>query len=136
MLIRKNGDPTAEKISSDSVPLATPDQQFWDLPSNLGRSYAKASGDYNPIHLWPLTAKTMGFKRHIIHGMWTKNRCLGALQPQPMPSFIEVDVQFKLPVFLPCKLQLLSEKRGEETLFEVRDKSGNKPHMRGHLRYA
>ncbi len=133
MLIRKNGDPKAEKISSSAAPLQSPQSTSWQLPSNLGRRYAKASGDYNPIHLWPLSAKTMGFKRHIIHGMWTKNRCLAALQPQPMPAFIEIDVQFKLPVFLPATLQFLSEKDGDETLFEVRDAEGKKPHLRGHL---
>lgn len=140
MLIRKNGDPNAEKISSTAAPLHSPQQTSWELPSDLGRRYAKASGDYNPIHLWPLSAKTMGFKRHIIHGMWTKNRCLAALQPAQMPAFIEIDVQFKLPVFLPATLQFLSEgataEAGEgQTQFEVRDAEGKKPHMRGHIRY-
>lgn len=133
MLIRKNGDPDAEKVSGTSEPLQSPEKTSWALPSDLGRRYAKASGDYNPIHLWPLTAKTMGFKRHIIHGMWTKNRCLAALQPEVMPAYIEIDVQFKLPVFLPCELQFLSEISGEQTLFEVRDAQGKKPHLRGHL---
>lgn len=133
MLIRKNGDPAAAKNSATAEPLQSPQQSTWQLPADLGRRYAKASGDYNPIHLWPLTAKTMGFKRHIIHGMWTKNRCLAALQPEVMPAYIEIDVQFKLPVFLPCELQFLSEKSGEQTLFEVRDAQGKKPHLRGHL---
>lgn len=50
----------------------------WSLPPDLGRRYARASGDFNPIHLTAPTAKLFGFKRAIIHGMWTLAR--GAAQ--------------------------------------------------------
>ena len=39
---------------------------------NIGRKYAKISGDYNPIHLFALTAKLFGFKKAIVHGMFSK----------------------------------------------------------------
>ena len=50
----------------------------WKLPGNLGREYAAVSGDHNPIHLYPLSAKAFGFKRQIAHGMWTKARSVAA----------------------------------------------------------
>jgi acyl dehydratase len=72
----------------------------WKLPADLGRSYAAVSGDHNPIHLYPLTAKALGFKRQIAHGMWTKARSLAALEGR-LPDAVRVDVAFKKPVFLP-----------------------------------
>ena len=49
-------------------------------PADLGRRYAGVSGDHNPIHLYPLTAKAFGFPRQIAHGMWSMARCVGALE--------------------------------------------------------
>ena len=34
----------------------------WPLEGDLGRRYAAVSGDHNPIHLYPLTAKALGFR--------------------------------------------------------------------------
>src|SRR5688572_6865711 len=51
----------------------------WRLPEELGRAYAAVSGDVNPIHLHPWSARAMGYPRHIAHGMWTYARTLAAL---------------------------------------------------------
>src|SRR5918997_381697 len=67
---------------------------LWDLPGDIGRRYADASGDRNPIHLHPLTARLFGFPRAIAHGMWTKARCLAALEPS-LPGAYEVEVEFR-----------------------------------------
>ena len=45
----------------------------WRLPGDLGRRYAAVSGDRNPIHLYPLTAKAFGLPapdraRHVEQG--------------------------------------------------------------------
>ena len=53
----------------------------------LGRRYAAVSGDRNPIHMHDLSAKLFGFPRAIAHGMWTKARCLAALEAScPAPT--------------------------------------------------
>ncbi len=52
----------------------------WKLAGDLGRRYGAVSGDRNPIHLYPLTAKAFGFPTNIAHGMWTLARSLSALQ--------------------------------------------------------
>lgn len=72
----------------------------WRLPGDLGRRYAAVSGDHNPIHLYRLTAKAFGFPRQIAHGMWSKARCLAALEGR-LPDAVTVDVAFKKPVLLP-----------------------------------
>ncbi len=61
-------------------PVGLPLAAEWKLPGDLGRRYAAASGDRNPIHLHALSAKAFGFPRAIAHGMWTKARCMAALE--------------------------------------------------------
>ncbi len=72
----------------------------WRLPGDLGRRYASVSGDHNPIHLYPLTAKALGFPRQIAHGMWSKARCIAAIENR-LPDAVRVDVAFKKPILLP-----------------------------------
>jgi acyl dehydratase len=72
----------------------------WRLPGNLGRRYAAVSGDHNPIHLYPLTAKAFGFPRQIAHGMWSKARCVAAIANR-LPDEVTVEVEFKKPILLP-----------------------------------
>src|SRR5690606_14073774 len=69
----------------------------WRLPRDLGRRYARVSGDVNPIHLGTLRARLFGFARPIVHGMWAKARCLAAFEGR-LPDTYTVDVDFKKPV--------------------------------------
>lgn len=75
----------------------------WSLPGDLGRRYAAVSGDSNPIHLHSLSARLFGFPRAIAHGMWTKARCLAALE-RDLPERYTVEAAFKKPVLLPGKV--------------------------------
>lgn len=103
-----------------------PSGPVFRLPADLGRRYARVAGDYNPIHLTPVTAKALGFPRQIAHGMWTKARCIAALENR-LPDAVRVDVAFKKPVFLPSSVAYGStmvdggfafslHKRGSDTL--------------------
>ncbi|SCK56095.1 MaoC like domain-containing protein [Streptomyces sp. WMMB 714] len=82
-------------------PAPLPVHDHWRLPSALGRRYASASGDRNPIHLHPLTAKLFGFPRHIAHGMWTFARALAATGAAEGGEQLSVRAEFKAPVLLP-----------------------------------
>lgn len=77
----------------------------WKLPEDLGRRYGAVSGDRNPIHLYPLTAKAFGFPRHIAHGMWSKARCVAAIENR-LPDAVRVEVGFRKPIFLPGTVSL------------------------------
>jgi acyl dehydratase len=79
----------------------------WRLPGDLGRRYGSVSGDRNPIHLHPLTARVFGFKQAIAHGMWTKARALAALEP--LPDAYTVDVEFKKPILLPSRVTFAAD---------------------------
>jgi acyl dehydratase len=102
----------------------------WRLPSGLGRAYAAVSGDRNPIHLHPLTARLFGFPRHIAHGMWTKARCLAALEGAGLlpEGPYEARVEFRAPVLLPAHVRLRADAEGFR-LTGTGDRP--RPHLRG-----
>jgi acyl dehydratase len=105
----------------------------WEVPGDIGRRYAAVSGDRNPIHLHGLAAKLLGQKAAIAHGMWTKARCLAALQGH-LPAAFTVDVAFKLPVLLPAKVAFASWIEGDVRRFALHDARSGKPHLDGKLR--
>ncbi len=102
----------------------------WKLGGDLGRRYGAVSGDRNPIHMHSLTAKPLGFPGAIAHGMWTKARCLAALEGR-LPDAFAVEVGFRKPIRLPGKVEFLSDAGGEEIHFAVRDAKRHTPHLDG-----
>jgi hypothetical protein len=102
----------------------------WKLPGDLGRRYASVSGDRNPIHMHSLTAKPLGFKSAIAHGMWTKARCLAAIESR-LPNRFSVEVRFRKPIFLPAQVEFLSAGDDGQIDFAVRDSKRNIPHLEG-----
>lgn len=127
---------TGAKVAGDvgeSVRLAAPEvmpSQQWRLPPDLGRQYAAVSGDSNPIHLYPATARLFGFPRPIIHGMWTHARALAALGT--LPDAYTVRVQFAKPILLPGKVGFAAQRAGSGWRFAVVNREG-KPHLVGEL---
>ncbi len=104
----------------------------WKLGGDLGRRYGAVSGDRNPIHMHALTAKPLGFAGAIAHGMWTKARCLAALEGRT-PDAFEVEVRFRKPIPLPGRVEFLSGADGDEIDFAVRDAKRHIPHLDGRL---
>lgn len=129
----QGGAKKAEAAEADDLKGAARDN--WKLASDLGRRYGKASGDMNPIHLWPLTARAFGFKRHIAHGMWTKSRAVAALMPQIGGRPFTVATAFKLPVFLPADVTFSQRQDAAGIRFDVRDKDNVKPHLKGAIKF-
>jgi len=72
----------------------------WKLAGDLGRRYGSISGDRNPIHLYPVTAKAFGFPTNIAHGMWTLARSLAAVHNKLPAAFIN-EAEFRKPILLP-----------------------------------
>ncbi|MBV7696912.1 MaoC/PaaZ C-terminal domain-containing protein [Streptomyces sp. TRM70350] len=98
---------------TDAVPPAAPQERKplpagteWRLGADIGRRYAAVSGDRNPIHLHPLTARLFGFPRPIAHGMWTVARCLAA---HGTPEAVLVRAEFRAPVPLPGTVEYAAE---------------------------
>jgi acyl dehydratase len=138
ILRRGNGDPDAvvpairgqkhpDGQGLDSLPVSAE----WRLGGDLGRRYAAVSGDRNPIHMHSLTARPLGFPAAIAHGMWTKARCLAALEAR-LPDAFAVEVRFRKPILLPARVEFASsEGEGGEIGFAVRDAKKATPHLDG-----
>jgi acyl dehydratase len=121
---KENGDPGT---SFAAVEAKGP---VWSIPENTGRRYGAVSGDRNPIHLYPLTAKAFGFPRHIAHGMWSKARCIAALENR-LPDKVRVEVGFKKPIFLPGKARFGAEANPSGWDFALVDPKSGAPHLLG-----
>jgi hypothetical protein len=111
----------------------------WKLGGDLGRRYASVSGDHNPIHLYPLSAKAFGFKRQIAHGMWSKARCVAALANR-LPDHASVEVEFKKPIFLPGSVAFGSRVVDDGPVsgldFSLTSPGSGAPHVVGRTRSA
>jgi len=126
---RTQGDGEGGEDGSDEGAGLTP-SATWRLGGDLGRRYAAVSGDRNPIHMHSLTAKPLGFPSAIAHGMWTKARCLAALESR-LPDAFTVEVGFRKPIRLPGRVEFLSDSGSEEINFAVRDAKQQIPHLDG-----
>ncbi|WP_318306007.1 MaoC family dehydratase [Amycolatopsis solani] len=123
--LRRGGGSSSSRREQLAPP--TPDA-IWRIPGDIGRRYAEVSGDRNPIHLHPLTAKLFGFPKAIAHGMWTKAHALAAFEGR-LPAAFTIDVKFKQPVLLPAKAGFTSWSGPEGWAFELWSKA--KPHLEG-----
>ena len=120
-------DDAPDPIDAVEVDPTTP----WTIGGDIGRRYAAVSGDINPIHLHPLSAKLLGFPRAIAHGMWTKAHALASIDGQ-LPDAYEVEVRFQRPVLLPAKALFGNEKAKDGRIgFALRDAAKGTPHLRG-----
>ncbi len=100
--------PGIDKPSAPSSPEAftAPDPTaMWQLGVDTGRAYAAVSGDFNPIHLSVLTAKALGMRRSIAHGMYLASRALADVGAAKGEAF-RWEVAFDAPVFLPARVAL------------------------------
>jgi len=133
MLRRGGGEkpPGSKRDDEAGKPELTTNAE-WLLGGDLGRRYAAVSGDRNPIHVHSLTAKPLGFPGAIAHGMWTKARCLAALESR-LPDAFTVDVRFRKPILLPGRVEFLSDAAGREIRFAVRDAKKQTPHLDGRV---
>ncbi len=103
-----------------------------DVPADMGRRYSAVCGDYNPIHLYPLTAKLFGFKRPIVHGMWTFARCWAELANFADPEDLVFTVGFKQPLYLPTTALITAvEEEDGEISYRAGSVDGQRLFLRG-----
>ncbi len=115
--------PPLEPSASAADESAWTELARWPLPGGAGRCYARVSGDYNPIHLWPWTARPFGFRAPILHGYATAARTAHALVAQRLrgdPSALRrMRIAFRAPLPLPSTACLQVNDGGPEHRFRV-----------------
>jgi acyl dehydratase len=88
---------------------ALPTLARWQLAPSRGRAYAALSGDWNPIHLWPWSARLMGLKTPIIHGMHTQGRACAGLERAGGRPVTRLDGRFRAPIALGSEVALAAD---------------------------
>src|SRR4051794_18993516 len=120
--------------SSPDEELSVPDDlgvtADWDVPGDQGRRYAEVSGDRNPIHMHPLSARLFGFPSAIAHGMWSKARCLASFEGR-LPDAFTVEAAFKAPLRIPGKARLRSGAVDGGWAFRLESRDGEHTHVIG-----
>jgi acyl dehydratase len=120
---RQPSRPADRNSASGAIP---PSDRVWRVTPATASTYARVSGDRNPIHTSTIVARLFGFPGRIAHGMWSLARCLAELE---LPDHSTVDVSFKLPVVLPAEVAFSAQPDG----FELRDARTGKPHVSGRV---
>lgn len=72
----------------------------WTLDQAAGRRYAQLSGDWNPIHLTRWSARLMGMRAPIIHGMQSLAKACAALEHDSGCRAMHIDCRFRAPITL------------------------------------
>lgn len=80
----------------------------WSLAGDAGRRYAEVSGDYNPIHLSLPSARALGMKQPIAHGMYLASRLVAETGPGEATAF-RWTMDFHAPVTLPSRVFLSAQ---------------------------
>lgn len=85
------------RSAAPALALSTATQRF-EIARGGGRAFAKLTGDYNPIHLWPWYARRMRFPDAFSHPQRVAAMCLARL-PRPDSDAQSLDLWIKGPVF-------------------------------------
>ncbi|WP_020586593.1 MaoC/PaaZ C-terminal domain-containing protein [Desulfobacter curvatus] len=124
-----------KKPPPQEIPL--PVREIIEVPGNTGRCYADVSRDFNPHHLYTWTARLMGFKHPIAHGIWSMARAGASLEKAAgYPKLTGMNGALKLPIFMPAQITLGYTFSGTNALFELRDKAKGVPHLKGSFRFS
>lgn len=129
--LRLEGQP---RESQQVEPGNLPEVTRWYADSDIGRRYAKACGDYNPIHLSASSARLFGFPTAIAHGLWTKAMAMAALRGHLPPSGYAFSVDFHKPVRLPSEVVLSASEAGPEGVLRLDGQGERVLHMLGSWR--
>lgn len=145
---RDNQGNRKRPIAENSTPEKWEHQKLVNVPANIGVAYAQLSGsfspyleviskgDWNPHHLWPVTAKLMGYPRPMVHGMWSLACCMREAYSElsgKFPSYpIQIDASWKRPIYFPNQIQFSTRVEADSSIsFALHDKEGKVPHLIG-----
>lgn len=120
-LYPQRSDPPRHAPSAQPAPAGAPIAE-WDVAADAGRRFAVPVRDFNPIHLSDWSARLLGQRSAIAHGLYSAARCLDVLrQHHPMATPFVLDVQFKRPLPLPARVALhaVPEKKGQRFALQI-----------------
>ena len=118
--------PSIERAAMPSSGVST---ETLEVADKTGWRYARVSGDFNPIHLTVRTAQMFGFKQVVAHGMWSLGRCLAAAASHLPKGAMQIDTQFKLPVYIPSQALSRTWNAGDHVEIAMCTMRGDRLHL-------
>jgi hypothetical protein len=104
-LAKEKSDPGAPRKEKPRVPNGAREIGFVHVGSDAGLSFAKLTGDFNPIHWIRPYAKAAGFRSVILHGFGTFARTVEALNRGVFGGDVHrlrvLEARFTRPLTLP-----------------------------------
>lgn len=94
----KREDPIIENTESNWL------VDRWYLKRFQSYSYAKLSGDFNPIHLSSIIAYLAGFKKKFIQGWYLASKIIAAVEKETNMPAKSIEINFLKVAYLPSKL--------------------------------
>jgi acyl dehydratase len=125
--------PSIERAHRDTAQIVN--EQTITVAANTGRKYARVSGDFNPIHLFDRTAQAFHFKQTVVHGMWSLARCVGLAADTFPQTPIELEAQFKLPIYLPGEFVFRQQRAKDGADLSLSTPKGDRLHLVVRARY-
>ncbi|MGQ0530663.1 MAG: MaoC family dehydratase [Panacagrimonas sp.] len=132
-LYRMKSEGRPQRPKPTDVAGGVAEYRSFEVPADIGRRYAPIGGDFNPIHLYALTAKAFGFPRAIAHGMWSLARASALIEQAQGRGAKTLSVQFRQPLLLPAKVSLKFSAGEAGHHFALLSRSSDKTHFVGHL---
>jgi hypothetical protein len=118
---------TINKKQRQELNISSPER--WSIPSGHGTKYGLISLNIDPIHMSKFTAKLMGHKSAIMHGMWTVARGLSEIKNLKYP--FSLNVNFLSPIYIPTEVQFVRDEYG----FSIYSSDGKRVHLQATLSY-
>lgn len=128
----KRGARSGAKPALDAEPPSGEIVAQWTLDAMAGRRYARLSGDWNPIHLTGWSARLMGMRAPIIHGMHTLAASCAALEKRSGRHATAISCRFRAPIPLGSSVTLRAQMDSGEFVVAA----GGKPAVTGNCTLA
>lgn len=109
-MLNKTKSYKSKKQNADTVNLEhLTEITSWPIKNTTAWSYAKLSGDFNPIHMHKHLAKAFGLRNMIIHGMYNASKTLSEIKASKAPISSQISIQFNKPCFVPNNVKLVKD---------------------------
>lgn len=104
----KRKSPSKTKVKREDLIIENTESNWladrWILKRFQSYSYAKLSGDFNPIHLSSIIAYLSGFKRKFIQGWYLASKIIAEVEKETNMPAKSIEINFLKVAYLPSKL--------------------------------
>ncbi len=103
------------------------------IPKDIGKRFARITGDYNPIHISKFAASLFGLKRDVAHAMWVCADTIRQLPRHERRSPLRVDLAFKGPLFLDSRYLIKLKVKHNSLRFDTFCGDNPRPCIQGQI---